>query len=71
MNALIDSTFVPLRLKSSFFLGLAFLLWPIARQQSAALQSVYWRGVTAGLSVLGAFSVSAPIVEIERRGVGG
>ena len=65
MDKLIDSTLLPLLIKSVAFLALAFALWPIARRQSAAFQSVYWRGAMLGLAVLAAFSLWVPIVTIE------
>ncbi len=60
MDTLIDSTFLPLLLKSIGFLMFMCLLWPIARRGSAALQSIYWRGAMLGLLILGIFSLWVP-----------
>ncbi|MGI9244791.1 MAG: M56 family metallopeptidase, partial [Verrucomicrobiales bacterium] len=65
MDTLIDSTFLPLLLKGAGFLMLVMLLWPIARRQSAALHSIYWRSAMLGLLVLGIFSLWVPILTFE------
>ena len=65
MEKLFDSTLVPLLIKSVAFLALAFSLWPIARRQSAAFQSVFWRSAMLGLAVLGAFSLWVPLLNFE------
>lgn len=70
MDPLIDSTFLPLLLKSIGFLMFMFLLWPIARRQSAALQSIYWRCGMLGLLILGVFSLWVPVLTIDWAGAG-